>query len=63
MPPLLLAALISQVGVPELARWLAELHSEGKVVTEAEALAKLELDVDTGNALGLTFLQAHPPSA
>lgn len=58
----ILAALISQIGVPELLRWLASLHAEGKVVTEADALAKLGMDVDEGNAAGEAFLAAHPQS-
>lgn len=60
MSPVLLAALISQIGIPELGRWLAELHAEGRVVTEEEALAKLDVDADSGNDLGLAFLAAHP---
>ena len=60
MNPVLLAALISQVAVPELARWLAGLHAEGKVVTEAEARAKLNMDIAAGDAAGLAFLQSHP---
>ena len=59
MPPLVLAALISQVAVPELARWLAELHAAGRVVTEEEALAKLGADIDAGNAAGQAFLASH----
>lgn len=60
MSPVLLAALVNNVGVPELARWLAELHAEGRTVTEAEALAKLGMDADAGNAAGLAFLASHP---
>jgi hypothetical protein len=63
MPPLLLAALIDQVAIPELARWLAGLHAEGRPVTEEEALAKLKLDADEGDAAGRAFLAAHPPSS
>ena len=60
MSPVLLAALINNVGIPELTRWLADLHSQGRTVTEADALAKLGLDADSGNAAGLAFLAAHP---
>jgi len=60
LSPVLLGALINQIALPELGRWLAQLHAEGKVVTEAEALAKLGLDVDAGNAAGAAFLAAHP---
>lgn len=60
MDPVILAALLNNVAVPELGRWLAQLHAAGKVVTEAEALAKLGLDVDSGNAAGHAFLDTHP---
>jgi len=60
MSPLLLAALIQQVGVPELVRWLASLHAENRVVSEEEALAKLNMDIDQGNAAGQAFLDSHP---
>jgi len=62
MDPVLLAALISQIGIPELARWLSELHAAGKTVTEAEARAKLAMDIDAGDAAGLAFLASHPAS-
>lgn len=60
MDPVLLAALINRFAVPELGRWLAQLHSEGKVVDEAAARAKLGLDVEEGDSLGLAFLATHP---
>lgn len=60
MNPVLIAALINQIAIPELGRWLAQLHSEGRMVTEAEALAKLGMDVDAGNQAGLQFLATHP---
>jgi len=63
LSPTLLAALLQQFALPEIMAWLHELHSQGRVVTEAEALAKLNTDIDSGNAAGLAFLQAHPPSA
>lgn len=56
--PIILAALINNLAIPELARWLAELHNAGRTVTEAEALAKLALDVDAGNAAGRAFLDS-----
>lgn len=62
MSPALLAALITQFGVPELIRWLADIRAENRVVTEADALAKLGMDVDAGNAAGEAFLNAHPPT-
>lgn len=60
MSPVLLAALISQIGIPELVRWLAELHADNQVVTEDAALHKLDMDVDEGNAAGVAFLASHP---
>jgi len=60
MDPKLLAALIMRIAIPELTAWLAQLHSEGKLVTEEEALAKLDMDVDEGNAAGQAFLDSHP---
>lgn len=60
MNPLILGALLNEIALPELNRWLQSLHAEGKLVTEAEALAKLNLDVDEGNALGIAFLKSHP---
>jgi hypothetical protein len=58
--PELLAALIGRIAIPELFAWLAQLRAEGRVVTEEEALAKLELDVTDGNAIGQAFLDSHP---
>ena len=60
MNPVLLAALVNQIALPELTRWLASLHAENRVVTEEEALAKLNTDADAGIAAGLAFLAAHP---
>ena len=59
MNPLILGALIQNIAAPELARWLASIHAEGRVVTEADALAKLELDADPAIASGLAFVKAH----
>lgn len=60
MSPVLLAALISNIGIPELTSWLKSLHSAGEVVTEEAALAKLNMDITAGDAAGLAFLQSHP---
>ncbi len=60
LSPVILGALINQIALPELGRWLAQLNTEGRIVTEAEALAKLGLDVDAGNAAGAAFLATHP---
>ncbi len=59
MNPLIIAALINNIAIPEIGRWLAELHAEGRVVTEEEALRKLALDVDAGNQAGRAFLDSH----
>lgn len=61
MSPAIIAALITQLGVPEVMRWLAERQAAGQtVVTEADALVKLGVDVDAGNEMGRAFLAAHP---
>jgi hypothetical protein len=62
MSPLLLAALINNFAIPELSRWLASLHEEGRVVTEAEIMAKLNADADEVTRIGLAFLDSHPPT-
>ena len=62
MDPVILAALINNIAVPEIGRWLAQLHAAGQVVTEEAALAKLGLDVDAGNAAGRAFLDTHKPA-
>lgn len=59
MNPVLLAALIAQIGIPELAAWLKSLHEAGKVLTDDEALQKLDMDVDEGDAAGIAFLGSH----
>jgi hypothetical protein len=63
MNPVLLAALIQQVAVPELLNWLRNRHASGAVVTDADILAKLGLDADAGIMRGLAWLAAHPPVA
>lgn len=60
MDPVLLAALITQIGIPELMRFLASLHAQNKVVTAEEAIAKLGRDVDDGDAQALAALAAYP---
>lgn len=60
LSPALLAALITQVGIPELVRWLKSLHDEDEVVTEEAALEKLGLDVESANQVGEDFLNSHP---
>ena len=58
--PVVLGALITNVGVPELARWLASLHAEGKMVTQELAEQKLAEHVSDGDAAGVAFLASHP---
>lgn len=53
----LLASLVDNVAVPEILRWLAQLHSEGRVVTEAEIAAKVGHTLDSGDASGRAFLE------
>ncbi len=60
MSPTLLAALLSQVALPELTRWLASLHAEGKIVSDEEALSKLNMDANEGDGIGRAFLATHP---
>ncbi len=62
MDPVLLAALITQIGIPELMRWLQNLHAENKVITAEEALTKLGRDLDDGDAQALAALASHQPS-
>lgn len=59
MPAIWIAALLNKFAYPELLRWLAHLHAEGREVTEAEARLKLGEDVDEGNAEAARLLQLH----
>jgi hypothetical protein len=57
----LLAALISQVIVPEIATAIRAHHNAtGKMPTDAEILAALGADADKGIAVGSAWLAAHP---
>ena len=63
MNPLLLA-LLQQVVIPEvLAIVRAHRNATGKMPTDAEVLAALGADADSGIAIGEAWLAAHPPSA
>lgn len=55
----LLAALISQIGIPELVRWLRDRNSDDPI-TDAEVSAKLGMDADAGIAIGQAWLAQHP---
>jgi hypothetical protein len=56
MNPLFWLALLKEIAVPELQRWLSQLHAEGRIVTEEEAMAKLNRDADDVIAVGKAFL-------
>jgi hypothetical protein len=62
MNPVLLAALIDQVAIPELVRWLSSLHASGTPVTDAVIIQKLASDTNLGETIGLAWLAAHPVS-
>jgi len=58
MRPAFWLALLEKIAIPELQRWLSQLHAEGRVVTEEEAMAKLELDANDVIAIGEAALDA-----
>ena len=58
MNPALLAALITQLGIPELIAWLKSRN--GAPVTDADIIAKLGVDEAAGIAAGQAFLDANP---
>lgn len=60
MSPMLLAALINQIAIPELMRWLAEMHQNGQTLDDAAMLAKLEADAKAGITKGEQWLREHP---
>lgn len=58
MNPQLLAAVTSQVIVPELLALIRAHHAAtGEIMTDEEAIAKLNLDADTAIAKGEAFLK------
>ena len=56
----LLAALFSQIAVPELAAWLKNRHEAGLSLTDEDVLAKLQVDKTAGIKIGEAWLAAHP---
>jgi len=58
--PALLAALITQVAIPELIMWLRSLHDAQKQLTDEEVLAKLAADTELGKQIAEAWLAAHP---
>jgi hypothetical protein len=60
MNPILLAALINQVAVPELTAWLRSRHAAGQGLTDADVLQKLLTDTNLGEQIGEAWLASHP---
>lgn len=60
MNPLLIAALIQQVAIPELVNWLKSRSAAGQQIDDAAILARLQMDVAQGNAIGQAWLDSHP---
>lgn len=58
MNPLLLAALINEIAIPELTAWLRSRR--GSPITDADIIAKLAEDAAFGEKLGEAWLAAHP---
>lgn len=56
----LLAALINEIAVPELTRWLRAKHADGQIVDDAAILQKLLSDTNFGIAIGEAWLRDHP---
>ncbi len=57
MNPSLIAALITQVALPELAEWL---HSRnGEPLTDEDVLAKLATDTQSGIEVFQAYKDAH----
>ena len=60
MDPRLIAALIHNLALPELLSWLHSRQQAGTPLTDADVLAKLQLDADNGIAIGEAWLAQHP---
>ena len=60
MNPLLLAALINEIAIPELTRWLKSLHDSQTTLTDDLIIQKLAADTALGISIGETWLAAHP---
>lgn len=61
MNPVLLAALIQQIAIPELMAWLKAKHAANEPIDDAAIFAKLNQDADAVIADGTAWLAAHPP--
>lgn len=62
MNPILLAALINQIALPELTAWLKGLHASGTPLTDEVIIKKLYDDANFGETIGNAWLAAHPAS-
>ena len=60
MNPLLLAALINEIAVPELSAWLRSLHASGTPLTDTVILQKLATDTDLISQIGNAWLVKNP---
>ena len=61
MNPTLLAALLTQVVIPEIAAIVRAHHNAtGNLPTDDQILAALGTDADKGIAIGSAWLAAHP---
>lgn len=60
MNPALIAALIHNVAIPEIIAWLKSRRDSGTTITDADIIAKLQVDADAGIAVGEAWLDAHP---
>lgn len=59
----LLAILIQQVIIPEVAVAIrAHRNATGKMPTDAEVMAALQVDADRYIQVGEAWLAAHPPT-
>jgi hypothetical protein len=60
----LLAPLLTQVVIPEIAAIIRAHHNAtGQMPTDAQVLAALGSDTNTGITIGEAWLQAHPVTA
>ena len=62
MNPALIAILLQQIIIPEVAA-VIRAHANatgGKMPTDAEVIAALQLDADRALAIGQAWLAAHP---
>jgi hypothetical protein len=56
----LIAALISQLALPELLDWLRSRTAAGSTITDADIIAKLQVDTEEGIRIGTNWLTANP---